>query len=240
MSEKSPWEVLSQIDVSKHIEKKNGLSYLSWAWAWGVLKKHYPHAWFRKHENLKDGMPYFHDANGFAFVRVTVGLDATTDYEVTEFLPVLDHRNRPIQNPDAFSVNNALQRCLTKAIGYHGLGHYIYAGEDLPDQDDGTAAQRPGGAASAAGGSGTGQKKASGSTGAPSGPEVPQVSTDGAAPETVAEVFLQFIPTCADVKTLNGFYTKNKSAMEYLEATSSDLHGKVMAAFKDQKQNLKG
>ena len=133
MSEKSPWEVLSQIDVSNHIEKKNGLSYLSWAWAWGTLKKHYPYAEFKKHCDNR-GLPYFKDESGFAFVQVTVNLTSTGEDKVTEYLPVLDHRNKPIQNPDAFAVNNALQRCLTKAIAYLGLGHYIYAGEDLPQK----------------------------------------------------------------------------------------------------------
>jgi hypothetical protein len=74
------------------------------------------------------------DVQGYAFVRVTVGLDRTGDHEVTENLPVLDHRNKPIQGPNAFEVNNALQPCLAKALAYHGLGHYIYAGEDMPQE----------------------------------------------------------------------------------------------------------
>lgn len=237
MSEKTPWEILSQIDVSKHVEKKNGLSYLSWAWAWGVLKKNYPHAWFRKHENIGTGMPYFHDANGFAFVRVTVGLDNTTDYEVTEFLPVLDHRNRPIQNPDAFSVNNALQRCLTKAIAYHGLGHYIYAGEDLPEQDRQGGPESAGEPRQAVSATLTPEERSLVSAGPSSAPQA--VPAEG-PPATVAEVFMQFIPTCSDVKTLNGFYTVNKSAIAYLEASAPDLHAAVMGKFKERKEQLKG
>jgi hypothetical protein len=127
-NKKSVWETLSAINVNEHTEKKNGLTYLSWAWAWGMLKKHYPEAQFQKHTD-GNGLPYFKDEHGFAFVIVSVEVEGLTH---TEVFPVLDHRNRAIQNPDAFAVNASMQRALTKAISYHGLGHYIYAGEDLP------------------------------------------------------------------------------------------------------------
>ena len=237
MSEKmpEPWEVLSKIDVSQHIEKKNGLSYLSWAWAWGVLKQHYPGAWFRKHEDM-GGLPYFKDEHGYSFVRVTVGLDHTGDNDVTETMPVLDHRNRAIQNPDSFAVNNSLQRCLTKAIAYHGLGHYIYAGEDLPQQE---ASQSPAEARQtgnqSAQVSGV-QAGAAASNGAPKASA--PVSTDQ-APETVAATFMAFIPTFNEMKELTGFYTKNKAAIAYLESTKPDLHAQVMAAFSKRKAELK-
>jgi len=132
----SVWEKLSKIDVNDHTEKKNGLTYLSWAWAWGVLKNEYPEATFEKHVQ-PDGMPYIKDENGYAFVQVTVTVEGIS---ATELFPVLDYRNKAIQNPDAFSINTAFQRGLAKAISYHGLGHYIYAGEDLP-QSDGEARQ---------------------------------------------------------------------------------------------------
>jgi len=127
------WEVLSDIDCTEHAEKKGDLSYLSWAWAWGILKKHYPDASFEKHWfTYGDGysIPYALDKQGSAFVKVTV---TVAGVDVTEVMPVLDHRNRSVQKPDSFQVNTSLQRCLTKAIAFHGLGHYIYAGEDLPD-----------------------------------------------------------------------------------------------------------
>ena len=128
---KSVWETLSRIDVNEHTEDKGGLTYLSWAWAWGICKDHYPDATFIKHTNEQD-FPCFKDDNGFAFVKVTVTIQGES---VTEFLPVLDFRNAPIENPNAFAVNTALQRCLTKCLGYFGLGHYIYAGEDMPRFD---------------------------------------------------------------------------------------------------------
>ena len=135
----SVWEKLSKIDVNDHTEKKNGLTYLSWAWAWGVLKNEYPEATFEKHVQ-PDGMPYIKDENGYAFVQVTVTVEGIS---ATELFPVLDYRNKAIPDPNAFEVNTALQRGLAKAIAYHGLGHYIYAGEDLP-QSDGEAPQSEG------------------------------------------------------------------------------------------------
>jgi len=127
------WGILNKVVCTEHIEQKNGLSYLSWAWAWGILKKHFPDASFEKHWfTYSDGysIPYAMDKQGNAFVKVTV---TVADAAITEVMPVLNHSNRAVQKPDSFQVNTALQRCLTKAIGLHGLGHYIYAGEDLPD-----------------------------------------------------------------------------------------------------------
>jgi hypothetical protein len=127
----SVWKTLSAINVNDHTEKKNGLTYLSWAWAWGVLKSHYPEATFTKHIQ-PDGSPCIRDDAGYSFVQVTVDVDGIS---ATELFPVLDYRNKAIQNPDAFSINTAFQRGLAKAISYHGLGHYIYAGEDLPQSE---------------------------------------------------------------------------------------------------------
>lgn len=126
----SVWNTLFQVDCREHIKTKGGFSYLSWSWAWSTLKKHYPEATFEKH--LFGGLPYMIDAQGFAFVQVTVTI---VGQSATEILPVLNHSNKPSKNPDSFAVNTALQRCLVKAIAFHGLGAYIYAGEDVPPGD---------------------------------------------------------------------------------------------------------
>ena len=128
----SVWKTLSEIDVSSHIEKKGQLSYLSWAWAWGELKNRYPCATYEKHYFDHQGMsvPYAVDLNGYAFVMVSVTVEGLTH---TETLPVLNHQNKAVNAPDSFQINTSLQRCLAKAIAMHGLGHYIYAGEDLPN-----------------------------------------------------------------------------------------------------------
>jgi len=113
---------LRQIDVSKYTEKKNGLTYLSWAWAVDQLLLADPKAhWF---------YPEFQRwGNGTVMVFCTV---VANDIARTAQLPVMDYRNKPIAEPDSFAVNTAMQRALAKAIALHGIGLYIYNGEDLP------------------------------------------------------------------------------------------------------------
>ena len=124
----STWETLSKIDVSEHTEEKNGLTYLSWAWAWGKVKDNYPKARYVK-RIWDTELPYTKDDQGYAYVEVTVIIG---DEEQSELMPVLDYKNQSVKNPNSFQVNTALQRCLAKCCAMHGLGHYIYAGEDLP------------------------------------------------------------------------------------------------------------
>jgi len=119
---KTIWDVLHSIDVSKHTEKKGNLTYLSWAWAWGVLMEHYPESTYSM------GDVIFLD-NGSAEVWVTVNIH---DHKRTMWLPVIDYKNKAIINPDSMAINTARMRCLTKCLAMFGLGHYIYAGEDLP------------------------------------------------------------------------------------------------------------
>lgn len=132
---KSVWETLSKIDVSAYTESKNGFTYLSWAHAWREIKNIYPQATFNKHMS-EDGTPVFMDRNGNAYVVVTVTIMTADEHAAaTEVFPVLDFKNKAIANPNAFDVNKALQRGLTKAMAYLGLGFYIYVGEDLPEGD---------------------------------------------------------------------------------------------------------
>lgn len=123
------WNTLSAVDVNKYAEKKNGFTYLSWAWAWSMLKDHYPDATYHKH--IFNGLPFMLDPNGYGYVQVTVTVPSL-DSSCTEIMPVLNHANKPIQNPDSFEVNKSLQRCLAKAIAALGLGAYLFQGEDLP------------------------------------------------------------------------------------------------------------
>lgn len=131
---------LNAVNVNEHTEKKNGLTYLSWAWAWGELKKRHPLSFYTVYEN-KDGWNYFTDGKT-AWVKTGVTVvsdDARVVLEHIEYLPIMDTRNRsiPAENVTSFDVNKAIQRSLTKACARHGLGLYIYAGEDLPE-DTGT------------------------------------------------------------------------------------------------------
>ena len=133
MENKSVFEVLNAIDCSQHIEKKNGLSYLSWAWAWQILKKHYPQATYTIYEDV-EGKNYHTDGRT-CWVKTGVCVEGI---EHIEYLPVMDYKNASItiDRVTSFDVNKAIQRSLTKAVARHGLGLYIYAGEDLPDAAD--------------------------------------------------------------------------------------------------------
>jgi len=117
---------LLTLNVNDHTEKKANLTYLSWAWAWAEALKADAKATF-KVEMFGDKC--FMDINGTAMVWVTVTM---FDKPMTCQLPVMDHRNKAILNPDAFQVNTAIMRCMTKALSLHGLGLYIYSGDDLP------------------------------------------------------------------------------------------------------------
>ena len=127
----SPLELL-KVNVNDHTEKKNGLTYLSWAWAWQEAIKADPKAeWQVKMFGPNYDQPYCKIGDtAMVFVEVSM-FDKTLCCQ----LPVLDHRNKAIPNPDAFQVNTAIMRCLAKCIAMHGLGLYIYAGEDLPEGD---------------------------------------------------------------------------------------------------------
>lgn len=121
---------LLKINVNEHTEKKNGLTYLSWAWAWAEVLKVDPAAVWQAHE--WNSSPAMLLPDGSAMVKVSVTIKGNTK---TCPLPVMNHRNQAIKNPDAFAINTATMRALAKAISMHGLGLYIYAGEDLPEQD---------------------------------------------------------------------------------------------------------
>ena len=130
---KSTFAVLNPINCNDKTEKKNGLTYLSWAWAWGIAKTYFPDANYTIYENA-DGWNYHTDGRTcWVKTGVTIG-----GQEHIEYLPVMDTRNRsiPFEQVTSFDVNKAIQRSLTKALARHGLGLYIYAGEDLPDAAD--------------------------------------------------------------------------------------------------------
>ena len=130
--QKSVFEVLNAINVNEHTEKKNGLTYLAWAWAWQEVKKNFPSAFYTIYEN-RDGLNYHTDGRT-CWVKTGVTIDGL---EHIEYLPVMDYRNAsiPVDKVTSFDVNKAIQRSLTKAVARHGLGLYIYAGEDLPEDE---------------------------------------------------------------------------------------------------------
>lgn len=133
--EQSVFQTLNAINVQDHVEKKNGLSYLSWAWAWSEVKKVYPKANYKIYERDTDFGPVNYFTDGMTcWVKTGVEINGL---EHIEELPVMDFRNKsiPLDKVTSFDVNKAIQRSLTKALARHGLGLYIYAGEDLPETD---------------------------------------------------------------------------------------------------------
>ena len=128
--EQNYFRELNSIDCSDKTEKKNGLTYLSWAWAWAEVKKLHPDATYTIYEDA-NGLFYHTDGNT-CWVKTGVTVNGI---EHIEYLPVMDYKNRSIARNDitSFDVNKAIQRSLTKACARHGLGLYIYAGEDLPE-----------------------------------------------------------------------------------------------------------
>lgn len=129
---KSVFEVLNSINVNEHTEQRNGLTYLSWAWAWAEVKKRYPVATYTIYENA-DGL-FYHTDGMTAWVKTGVTIEGL---EHIEYLPVMDFKNKsiPLEKITSFDVNKAIQRSLTKALARHGMGLYIYAGEDLPEEE---------------------------------------------------------------------------------------------------------
>ena len=124
---------LNAINVNDKTERKGKLTYLSWAWAWGEVKKLHPDANYTIYENA-DGWNYHTDGRT-CWVKTGVTVNGI---EHIEYLPVMDHQNRsiPLDKVNSFDVNKTIQRSLTKAVARHGLGLYIYAGEDLPEGEE--------------------------------------------------------------------------------------------------------
>lgn len=142
----SVFEKLSAINVNDKVEKKNGLTYLSWAWAWGEVKKAFPNATYNVLSDPQTSKPYFYDENLGYMVMTSVTINGET---LEMWLPVMDGANKSMMNKPyeyatkygkktveaatMFDINKTIMRCLTKNLAMFGLGHYIYAGEDLPE-----------------------------------------------------------------------------------------------------------
>ena len=124
---------LNNINVNGKTEKKNNLTYLSWAWAWAEVKKLFPEATYTIYEDA-NGLFYLTDGKT-CWVKTGVTVNGI---EHIEYLPVMDYKNQsiPLEKVTSFDVNKAIQRSLTKAVARHGLGLYIYAGEDLPEAEN--------------------------------------------------------------------------------------------------------
>ena len=133
MANENYFKQLNSINCNDKTEKKNGLTFLAWAYAWGEVKKLFPDSTYTIYENANGW--FYHTDGNTCWVKTGVTINGI---EHIEYLPVMDYKNRsiPVDQVTSFDVNKAIQRSLTKAVARHGLGLYIYAGEDLPDDDN--------------------------------------------------------------------------------------------------------
>lgn len=140
MNAQSSFNILNAIDCNEHTEKKGNLTYLSWAWAWQIVKKNFPDAFYTIYED-KDGIPYFTDGKT-CWVKTGVTIQGL---EHIEYLPIMNFSNKsiPLDQVTSTDMNKTIQRSLTKACARHGLGLYIYAGEDLPEGAEQPQAPQP-------------------------------------------------------------------------------------------------
>jgi hypothetical protein len=220
---------LRKIDVSKYTEKKNGLTYLSWAWAVDQLLLADPKAHWYYPEFQRWG-------NGTVMVFCTV---VSNDIARTAQLPVMDYRNKPIAEPDSFSVNTAMQRCLAKAIALHGIGLYIYNGEDVPPDlgEDVTANKE------------TKQAPKVAAKKAPppaeeffddSEPWQMKVDKSGDWVTATSEAVNLLIQLAKKPEDVNNIYKVNKKLFEELKAENEKKYDEIFALFKTTKNDLKG
>ena len=152
---KSVFDTLFNINVNEHTEQKNGLTYLSWAWAWAEVKKKYPDAIYNI-KRFENDLPYVYDPNTGYMVFTDMTINGIT-HEM--WLPVMDNNNKAmkseeykittrynkeitVKKADMFDVNKTIMRCLVKNLAMFGLGLYIYAGEDIPKETPEQIAER--------------------------------------------------------------------------------------------------
>ena len=208
---------LLKINVNDHTEKKNGLTYLSWAWAWAEALKADPAATFEvKSFNYDGAILPFMAMNGTAMVWVTVTMFGKA---MTCFLPVMDHRNKPIASPDSFQVNTAIMRCMVKGLALHGLGLYIYASQDLPDD---------------------GAEPVIVKVVTPTATADVEVNTGNADAnaELFAEGMMTYTNHLTDVKGLNSYWKSNQTQLDSLKVSRPDLYDQIRNRFAEIKKQL--
>ena len=221
------YKELRQIDVSKYTEKKNGLTYLSWAWAVDQLLLADPKAhWFYPE--------YQRWGNGTVMVFCTV---VANDIARTAQLPVMDYRNKAISEPDAFAINTAMQRCLAKAIALHGLGLYIYNGEDVPPDlgadvtADVAAKQAPKVAAPP-------KKEKFFDDSDPW--EIKVDTSNGEWPTSLQQAVNMLIGLAQKAEDVNNIYKVNQKIFEELKEKDQKIYDAIFVLFKTTKNELKG
>lgn len=237
---------LLKLNVNEHTEKKNGLTYLSWAWAWAEALKADPAASFKV--EMFDGKCYM-EINGTAMVWVTATMFGKP---MTCMLPVMDGYNKPILFAgvttvnkygkevttiiDSFNVNTAIMRCMTKALALHGLGTYIYAGQDLPEDDGKTVSAPP-----APMGELT-RKEDGPKYEAITKKLVPNQPTEWDNSDESRKLFtegmIEWTADCTTVAGLNSYWKSNELQLDSLKVTHPPLFEEILNRFKTLKLQL--
>ena len=231
---KEIWDKLSRIDVSDHVEQKMGLSYLSWAWAWGTLMNNVDSAEysFTRFEGL-DVMTY---PDGSCAVECNLTFEGVTR---SMWLPVMDHRNNAIPSPSSRHISDTKMRALVKTIAMFGLGHYIFAGESLPsnpldnidvDKLEGSETDVDSQAA----------KEVDELLGSKDDTYMESQPVDAAIeilePDTIQTFNLGSIKT---LKELGNFWKAQKEEVNKLKETDPEKRNEIVAAFEAKKAELK-
>ena len=210
---------LLTVNVNDHTEKKNGLTYLSWAWAWAAVLRADPTATYKvemypnAHGNV---VPYMNLGNScMVWVTVTV-----FSKPITCQLPVLDYRNKCIAEPNAFDINTSIMRCLVKGIALHGLGLYIYAGEDLPMETEPVTI------------------KPSDSSGVPAASVQVDTGQADANAQLFADSMIEYTSHVTSVKGLNSYWNANKDQLDALKISHPTLYAVVLTKFSELKKEL--
>ncbi len=246
------WDILSKVDCSEHAEKKNGLTYLSWAWAWGIMMEHFPQATY---EFLTEEFDDAGTCTVWCRVKIADNYEDIryTTLERTMWLPVMDYKNKAITHPDSRAISDTRMRCLTKCLAMFGLGHYIYAGEDLPPDNsppsEPKAEKKPA------------KKKepapkvtpikqeeavSVGSVGSVGVAEAQPPAENHIGSEEEADNVLSFMMSTADTfatgteQDLIDFWKQNKQVIDLLDENYNEHYEQLKAHFTALRQKLKG
>lgn len=232
ITNKEVWQVLSAVDCSKHTQQKNGLTFLSWAWAWGIMMQYYPDTY---HQVLAD----VDHADGTKTVRCSIVIPANGKGPERDeclsrsmWLPVMDYKNKAIPNPDARAISDARMRCMTKCLAMFGLGHYIYAGEDVPSESKQTAA------AAAAEPAPKEPVAVNPPKAAPDGMNIPDAETAASTVKFMCETVTEFHSD--SMESLVDFWNKNKGLIDYLDSNFPEQYSALKAHFSQIKSKITG
>ena len=238
-NELSVWEDLSKKDLSKRIETKDfisnkgkpySLSYISWSWAWGELKKSYPDASYEVHDNITY-------PDNTVEVRISVTIKGQTHMM---WLPVMDYKNDAKKNPTSKDISDSRMRCLAKAIAMHGLGHYVYAGEDVPEGNAETP-QSEGKAEEVV----DPIQKATPTPPPPTEPTPDIISAEGDKVKKtedwsmVTDAFYELMKVHKTYEGLGKLWKKNKSALNLLKSNRPSDYEELLDTFKIRAAELK-